>query len=82
MKIDTDFAESLIDSPDEINEKKEREEGYHNFVSFGKVKINEVLFELLPPEITLREADDLASYIYGLIFSKWDKPVPSPSEEE
>ena len=72
-EIDKDFAESLVESLDEVDEKKEREEGYHNFVSFGKVKINEILFELLPLEITLREADDLANYIYGLIFSKWDK---------
>jgi hypothetical protein len=47
-----------------------------------KSKINELLWQLLPPTVTLGEADEIACGIHDCISNRWEKYHDQCSKEK
>lgn len=52
-----------------------KDDGYDYFLDHGKESINTLLWTFLPENITLGEADKLASNIYNTIHELWERQI-------
>jgi hypothetical protein len=61
--------------------KDEREEEFNDFLESGRLKINALLFEILPPEATIEEMDSIARTVYEKVAWLWEARKPQDMAE-